>query len=226
MKTFNIAQYIDHTLLKPEANELQIKKLCQEAIDYGFFSVCINPCFVPLASFLLKKTSVKICSVIGFPLGANTLEVKKFEAIDAIKNGADELDMVINVGALKNREYDLIEKEISEIVKLSHTESVLVKVIFEICLLNDEEIAIACKLCAKAGADFVKTSTGFSNGGATLHCVELMKNNINQNMQVKASGGIKDLSSALEYIKLGATRLGTSSGIAIVNGNQDKSDNY
>lgn len=212
----NINRLIDHTLLKPEATSEQIHKLCQEALEHHFFSVCINPFYVALASRLLKDSDVSVCTVIGFPLGANATEVKVFETKKAIADGAHEIDMVINIGALKNKQWELVQKDIEAVVLAADKR--IVKVIFETCLLNKEEKIKACQLASLAGAHFVKTSTGFSTGGATLEDVQLMKENILPQMQVKASGGVRDLKAALLFMKAGATRLGTSSGIAIVQG--------
>lgn len=212
----NINRLIDHTLLKPEATNEQIKKLCQEALTHHFFSVCINPYNVPYASNMLKGSDVSVCTVIGFPLGANSTETKVFETKKAIVDGAHEIDMVINIGALKNKEWDVVKKDIESVVLAAGKK--IVKVIFETCLLTNEEKIKACELASSAGAQFVKTSTGFSTSGATLEDVELMKKNILPHMEVKASGGVRDLAAAKEFIKAGATRLGTSSGIAIVSG--------
>ena len=212
----SISRLIDHTLLKPEATRDQIEKLCEEARANHFFSVCLNPCNVSLASSLLKGSDVAVCTVIGFPLGANTTETKVFETKKAIADGATEIDMVINIGALKNKEYDFVENDIKEIVKAAG--ALTVKVIFETCLLTDQEKIKACELSSKAGARFVKTSTGFSTGGATIADVALMKKNIPSHMEVKASGGVRNLAAANDFIAAGATRLGTSSGVAILNG--------
>lgn len=212
-----INQYIDHTLLKPDATRAQIKKIIEEAKEYKFFSVCINPFWVPLAHEELKDTSVKVCTVIGFPLGANTSAVKEYETTDAIKNGANEVDMVINIGALKGGEYEIVKEDIQKVVAASE-EKALVKVIIESSLLSDEEIVKACELAKEAGADFVKTSTGFANGGASVHAVELMRKTVGSEMGVKASGGIHTYEDAKALIDAGATRIGASAGIAIVEG--------
>jgi deoxyribose-phosphate aldolase len=211
-----INRYIDHTLLKPEATRDQVKKLCEEAVTYDFFSVCLNPFYVPYAAQLLKGTNVQVCTVIGFPLGANETETKVFETKKAIADGATEIDMVLNIGALKNREFDIVEEDIKAVVSAAGKKTV--KVIFETCLLSDEEKIKACELSARAGARFVKTSTGFSTGGATIADVKLMKANIPANMEVKASGGVRNLAAAKDFIESGATRLGTSSGVGIMNG--------
>lgn len=211
-----INRLIDHTLLKADATREQIKTLCKEALEYHFFSVCINPFYVSFAKEILKESDVSVCTVIGFPLGANATETKVYETKKAISDGADEIDMVINIGAIKNKEWELVEKDIHEVVLAASPK--IVKVIFETCLLSDDEKIKACKIASSAGAHFVKTSTGFSTSGATIADVELMKKNILSNMEVKASGGVRDLDAALLFTKAGATRLGTSSGIAIVTG--------
>ena len=206
---------IDHTLLKPDATSDEIIKLCNEAVEYGFYSVCINPGYVKLAKDKLKGTDVKIATVIGFPLGSTTLEVKAFEARESIKNGADELDMVINIGTLKGKEYDLVEKEIAAVVNEANGKA-LVKVIIETCLLNKEEKIKACEIAKKANADFVKTSTGFSTGGATVEDVQLMRKVVGKSMGVKASGGIRDYDTAIKMINAGANRIGASASVKIV----------
>ena len=210
-----INQYIDHTLLKPTTLITDIEKLCTEAIEHNFYAVCINSCYVNLAKKILKNSSVKIASVIGFPLGANTTNSKTFEANDCINVGATEIDMVVNVGLLKSGSYKLVEDEISEIKKTigSHT----LKVIFENCYLTNDEKITACKIALNAGADFIKTSTGFGTGGATVDDVKLMKKTIGNQIKIKASGGIKDFETAKEYLNLGVSRIGTSSGVTIIN---------
>ena len=210
-----LAGIIDHTLLKADATVEQVKKLCIEAKDNGFASVCINPCYVPLASQLLFGTGVKVCTVIGFPLGATTTKTKVFETKEAIENGASEVDMVINVGAVKSGDYDLVKNDIESVV-IAAKGKALVKVIIETCLLTDEEKVKVCTLAKMAGADFVKTSTGFSTGGATVDDIKLMRQIVGADMGVKASGGIKDYDTAAAMVMAGANRLGTSSGIAIV----------
>ena len=209
---------IDHTLLKPNSSKDEIEQLCNEAIKYQFAAVCVNPYYVSYCKKLLKNTDVKIATVVGFPLGASTKNTKVFETIDAINKGADEIDMVINIAALKDGAYQVVSDEIKDIVKAAH-KKVLVKVIIETCLLNDDEKKKACELALEAGADFVKTSTGFSTGGATVEDVKLMKSVVGDKMQVKASGGIRDLEAAKMMIEAGATRLGTSSGVKIVESN-------
>ena len=212
----NIASMIDHTILKPEATKEEVKILCNEAIEYKFAAVCVNPCHVSFCKAMLKGTDVKVATVIGFPLGANTTEVKVFETRDAIKNGADEIDMVINIGALKDKDYKIVKREIEEVVKAANGK-VKVKVIIEISLLNREEKIKASELAMEAKADFVKTSTGFSTGGATLEDVALMKSVVGDNLEIKSSGGVRSLETAKAMIEMGATRLGTSSGVKIIN---------
>lgn len=211
----NLAKYVDHTLLKPDATREQIKTLCEEAAEYDFASVCVNPFWVSYAAEILADAKAKVCTVIGFPLGANTTETKVFETTNAIENGAEEIDMVINIGALKNKEYDIVENDIAAVVKASHPKAI-VKVIIETCLLTDEEIVKACELSVAANADFVKTSTGFSTGGATPEDVKLMKDTVKDNAFVKASGGVRSKEDAFMMIEMGADRLGTSSGILLV----------
>lgn len=206
--------YIDHTLLKPEATKVEIEKLCREAIEFQFASVCINPVWVSYAYPFLKGTPVKLCSVVGFPLGANTQENKAGEARQLVKSGVQEVDMVMNIGALKDRDYQAVLKDIEGVVQVS--DSALVKVILETCLLTDEEKQVASRLCVEAGAGYVKTSTGFSKAGATVQDVALMRNVVGLKIGVKASGGIRDLSTALAMIDAGASRIGTSSGVAIL----------
>jgi deoxyribose-phosphate aldolase len=213
----NIAKMIDHTLLKPETTKEQIVKLCEEAKQYNFASVCVNPTWVATAAELLKGSDVKVCTVIGFPLGANTPEVKAFETKNAIENGATEVDMVINIGALKSGDDELVEKDIRAVVEAAKGKA-LVKVIIETCLLTEEEKVRACELAVKAGADFVKTSTGFSTGGATVEDIALMRKTVGPEIGVKASGGVRDAQTAQAMIEAGATRIGTSSGVAIVQG--------
>ena len=210
------SKYIDHTLLKPEAVESEIVSLCSEARQYDFCSVCINPKFVPLAKKWLEGTDVKVCTVIGFPLGANSTETKVFETKDAISNGADEIDMVLSIGDLKAHRKDLLVEEISK-VKEACKDRIL-KVIIETCLLTDEEKVIACQASIEAKADFVKTSTGFSKGGATVHDVKLMKDTVKDQALVKASGGVKTAQDFLAMIEAGASRIGASSGIKIMEG--------
>lgn len=220
MKLIN--SYIDHTLLKATATKEDIIQLCHEAKKHHFFSVCINSAFVSLAKQQLKNSPVKICTVIGFPLGAMSTQAKASEAKFALQDGADEIDMVINVGLLKSKDFDGVWKDI-EAVKNSMPNNTL-KVILETCYLEDIEIIKASELAIQSGADFIKTSTGFGTGGATIHDVKLMKSVTKNGVKIKASGGIKDIKTALEYIHLGVERLGTSSGIAIVSGKSSNSN--
>ncbi len=217
-------KYIDHTNLKANASIKDIEKLCDEAREYDFMSVCINPGFVRYAKALLAGSDVLVCTVIGFPLGANTIDTKVFEAENAIENGADELDMVINISKLKDGDYDYIQREIEAIVEVA--EDRVVKVIIETCYLTEEEKIAACKIATKAGASFVKTSTGFGSGGATLEDVILMKNNVSPEVEVKASGGVRTLEDLENYIKAGATRIGTSSGVQLLKGVNDGNTSY
>lgn len=207
-------KYIDHTILKATASSSDIKKLCAEAIEHEFYSVCVNGCYVADAKHLLQGTDVKVAAVVGFPLGAMTTAAKVFEAKEAVENGASEIDMVINVAKLKDGEFEYVENEIRQI-KEAIGDNVL-KVIIEICYLTDEEKVKACELSLVAKADFVKTSTGFGTGGATYEDVKLMKSVVGDNAKVKASGGVRDKETAQKYVNLGAERLGTSSGIEIV----------
>ncbi len=211
-----LSRYIDHTLLKPEAQTAQIEKLCAEAKEHNFFSVCVNTSYVKTCAELLKGSSVKVCCVVGFPLGAMDTASKAFETKTAIANGAQEIDMVIQIGALKDRRLDYVRDDIKAVVQAAagHT----VKVIIETSLLNQEDKTLACKAALEAGAHFVKTSTGFGGGGATVDDVKLMKSVVGSSMEVKASGGIKDAQQAKAMIDAGATRLGTSSGITIIQG--------
>ncbi|MCM0624293.1 deoxyribose-phosphate aldolase [Lysinibacillus sp. OL1_EC] len=213
----NFARMIDHTLLKAEATKEQIEKLCAEAKQFNFASVCVNPTWVKRSSELLQGTDVLVCTVIGFPLGANTPAVKAFEAKDAIANGAKEVDMVINIGALKDKNYELVQADIAAVVEAAK-DSALVKVIIESCLLTDEEKVKACELALAAGADYVKTSTGFSTGGATAEDIALMRKTVGPELGVKASGGVRSLEDMKKMVEAGATRIGASSGVAIMNG--------
>lgn len=211
----NLSKYIDHTILKPNASEEDVKRICDEAKKYNFASVCINPSYVKYVAESLKETDVMTCTVIGFPLGATPKEVKAFETADAIKNGADEVDMVINIGYLKSKKYKEVEEDIQAVVNAAEGKA-HVKVIIETCLLTDDEKVKACELSVKAGVDFVKTSTGFSTGGATLEDVKLMKETVGDKAKVKASGGVRDYETAVAMIEAGADRIGTSSGVAFV----------
>lgn len=222
MEKRDIAKIIDHTILKPEASVEAVEKICKEALEHKFASVCINPCHVALCSKLLKDSSVKVCTVIGFPLGATTKEVKVFETKNAIDNGAEEVDMVINIGALKDKNYDYVKEDIKAVVEAARGKA-LSKVIIETCLLTDDEKIIACKLSKEAGADFVKTSTGFSTGGATKDDVKLMRDTVGLDMGVKASGGVRSTEDALNVIEAGASRIGASASISICEGTKSNS---
>lgn len=215
-------KYFDHTVLKADATEAHVKKLCQEAKEYNLYAVCVNSCYVPLAAELLAGTGVKIAAVVGFPLGAACTRAKAFEAVCAADSGADEIDMVLQVGALKEGRYDYVRQDIQEVVSSSKEHGAIVKVILETCLLTDEEIVKACELSMEAGAAFVKTSTGFSSGGATAEHVALMKKTVGDKMQVKASGGIRDLSKTMEMIEAGADRIGASASVEILKEYQSK----
>lgn len=212
----NLAKYIDHTLLKADATKAEIDKIIDEAKKYNFASVCLNPHWVPYAAEKLNNTEVKVCTVIGFPLGATTTDTKVFEAKNAVENGATEIDLVINLGELKNGNFSKVKEEIEAIV-LAAGENILTKVIIETALLTDEEKVKACQLAKEAGAHFVKTSTGFSTGGATVQDIVLMRKTVGEEMGVKASGGIRDRETALKMIQAGATRIGASAGVAIIN---------
>ncbi|MGL4991450.1 MAG: deoxyribose-phosphate aldolase [Sarcina sp.] len=212
-----LASMIDHTILKAEATKGQIEQLCKEALEYKFASVCINPSNIELAAKMLKDSEVKVCTVIGFPLGANTTEVKAFETKDAIAKGAQEVDMVINIGKLKDKDYEYVKNDIKAVVEAAKGKA-LTKVIIETCLLTDEEKVKACQLSKEVGADFVKTSTGFSTGGATPQDIKLMRDTVGPNLGVKASGGVRSFDDAKAVIDNGATRIGASSSIVICEG--------
>lgn len=214
MKPLN--KYFDHTLLKAEAKPVDIEKLCAEAKEYDFYSVCVNSCYVEEAAKLLKGTDVKIAAVVGFPLGACTTETKAFETEEACRGGASEVDMVLNVGMLKAGRDSYVEEDIRAVVRAAGKYNAIVKVILETCLLTDEEVVKACNLSKAAGAHFVKTSTGFSSGGATVHHVSLMKKTVGEALQVKASGGIRDYETARAMIDAGADRIGASATVAIM----------
>jgi deoxyribose-phosphate aldolase len=211
-----VARWIDHTILKPEATAQQVKKICEEALEYSFASVCINPSFVPLAAGLLSGSDVETCTVVGFPLGATMPTVKMAETLTVIAMGATEIDMVINIGALKAEAYGQVLNDIETIVQTAHHQRAIVKVIIETALLTQQEKIIACLLCKEAQADYVKTSTGFSTAGATVEDVELMRRVVGAKMGVKAAGGIRNLSDAQAMIAAGASRLGASAGVAIM----------
>ena len=214
----SLASMIDHTMLKPDATPDQIAQLCFEARKYNFASVCVNPTWVELCAQLLRGSPVKVCTVIGFPLGASAAEVKAFETENALDNGATEIDMVINIGALKARDLELVARDIRGVVMASHARGVIVKVIIEAVLLTDEEKTLACLLAKEAGADFVKTSTGFAGGGATVHDVALMRRVVGPEMGIKAAGGVRTYEDAENMIKAGATRIGASAGVKILQG--------
>src|SRR6056297_780644 len=209
-----LSKYIDHTILKPEATKEDIKKICEEAKEYEFKAVCINPVYVKYASQILKDTNVLIATVVGFPLGNNKTKVKELETSIAIEEGADEIDMVINIPAMKNKEYDLVKNDIEAVVKASKEK--VVKVIIETCLLTKEEIIKASEIIVEAGADFVKTSTGFSTGGAAEEDIKLIKSVVEEKAKIKASGGIRSKEKAIKMIEAGADRIGASSSINIV----------
>jgi deoxyribose-phosphate aldolase len=224
VKRVELNKYIDHTLLKPDATQEMIDKLCEEAKQYRFASVCVNPIWVSRAAKALVGSDVKVCTVIGFPLGANTPAVKAAETRDAISNGAQEVDMVINIGAIKSGNWDLVKEDIRAVVEAAN--GVLVKVILETGLLTDEEKQTACNICVEAGADYVKTSTGFGPGGATVEDIALMRETVGPDIGVKASGGVRTTEAALAMIKAGASRIGTSSGVAIVTGEKTGGSGY
>ena len=220
----NLNKYIDHTVLKADTPKAKVQQIIDEAIQYDFMSVCINPTWVSFAAEKLAATDVKVCTVIGFPLGANMSAVKAFEASEAIKNGADEVDMVINIGAAKDGDWDLVESDIQAVVDASG--DVLTKVIIETSLLTDEEKVKACQAAVRAGADFVKTSTGFSTAGATVADIALMRQTVGPDLGVKASGGVRSIADAQAMIEAGATRLGTSNGVDIMKGNVADGNGY
>jgi len=209
-----LARMIDHTLLKPTATKKDITKLCQEAKKYHFAAVCVNPTYVPLTAKLLKNTDVKVCTVIGFPLGSTTTEVKAFETETTVKNGAQEVDMVINIGALKSGDYAFVKRDIEAVVKAA--KNAITKVIIETCYLTDQEKEKACTLAKEAGADYVKTSTGFGPQGATVPDVKLMRKAVGKGLGVKAAGGIRTFADAVAMVEAGATRIGTSHSLSII----------
>lgn len=216
MRAEDIAKLIDHTLLKPEATAGQIRALCEEAAHFGFASVCINPCYVPLAADLVRGSTVKVCTVVGFPLGATLAPVKVFETEQALKNGAEEIDMVINVGALKSSDNEAVEADICGVVDASHRGDAICKVILEMALLTGEEKIRACRAAMNCDADYVKTSTGFGPGGATVEDVALMRSIVGPEMGIKAAGGIRTLAALEAMLAAGATRIGSSSGVKII----------
>ncbi|MFJ4208743.1 deoxyribose-phosphate aldolase [Paenarthrobacter sp. NPDC089675] len=219
-----IASYIDHTLLKPEASEADVLKVCAEAAEYKFKSVCVNPIWVKTVKNALKGSGVLTCAVVGFPLGATPSDVKSFEARGAVLDGADEIDMVINIAAARANDRGALVEDITAVAETVHAGEAVLKVIIETALLTDEQKVIACEAAVEAGADFVKTSTGFNGGGATVEDVALMRKAVGPDLGVKASGGVRSLADAQAMIAAGATRIGASSGIAIVKGEQGSSD--
>lgn len=226
LQDINLARMIDHTLLKPDATADEVKQLCREAKEYSFASVCINPSFVPLCNDLLNGSKVKVCTVIGFPLGATTTEVKRFEAEQALQNGAQEIDMVLNIGRLKQGDFEYVFNDINQVVLAARKHNAICKVILETALLTDEEKVRACIICKHAKADFVKTSTGFSKGGATAGDVALMRYVVGSSIGVKASGGIRTLEDAETMIQSGADRIGASASVKIVTGDKSGKDGY
>ena len=218
----SIARMIDHTILKPDATPDEIAQLCYEARKYEFASVCVNPTHVKMCAELLRGSGVKVCTVIGFPLGASSPEVKAYETETALRDGATEIDMVINIGALKAKDYDLVAKDINGVVRMAHSAGALVKVIIETALLSDEEKKIASLLTKEAGADYVKTSTGFASGGATAEDIAMIREVVGPELGIKASGGVKDFADAEKMVFAGATRIGASAGVKIVQGEREK----
>jgi len=216
LETKPLNEYIDHTLLKPEATSIEIIRLCQEAKEYGFYSVCVNSSYVPLAVDQLKGSGVKVAAVVGFPLGAMSTQAKAYEADWVCEKGALEVDMVLNIGALIEGKIQQVKDDISVVCQFVHEYDAIVKVILETCLLSEEQIVLACQLSEEAGADFVKTSTGFSKGGASPEVVALMKKTVGNNLMIKASGGIRDYKTAMLMINAGADRLGASASVAIM----------
>ncbi|TGD81322.1 deoxyribose-phosphate aldolase [Hymenobacter wooponensis] len=215
----NLASYIDHTLLKPDAQPEQIEQLCQEAAEYQFASVCVPPCYVRLAVENLRGTGVPVCTVVGFPLGYGLTKVKFFEGHQALSEGATELDMVINIGALKAGRVEEVEEEVGELAELCHLRGAILKVIIETALLTEDEIVLACEICAEAGADFVKTSTGFASRGATVADIELMRQSLPTHIRIKASGGIRTREAALALVAAGADRIGSSNSLVLLEDN-------
>ena len=218
----NYNKMIDHTVLKADTTKETVKRIFDEAIEDGFASVCINPCHVSYAADYLKDSDVKVCTVIGFPLGATTTATKAFEAKEAIANGADEIDMVMNIGALKDQNTDYVFHDIKAVVEAAQGK--IVKVILETCLLTEDEIVKACQICQEAGADFVKTSTGFSTRGATIEDVKIMKATVGDSMKVKAAGGVRTYDDMVKIVEAGADRIVTSAGCSLVEGKTSKSD--
>ncbi len=214
-----LSKYIDHTGLKQDLSKEQVIKLCNEAKEHEFAAVVVNSYYVGLVAQQLKGTKVKVASVVGFPLGACTTATKVFETEDAIRDGADEIDMVINIGALKDKDYDVVRNDIQSVITAARGKAI-VKVIIESCLLSEDEIVKVCEICVDAGADYVKTSTGFSTGGATIEAISLMKRTIKDKANIKASGGIRTYEDAISFINAGADRIGTSNGVVIIEGNR------
>lgn len=222
----SVAKYIDHTILKPEATSEEIERVCSEAMEYGFASVCVNPSFIHVCFDVLKFSKTKICTVVGFPLGSTTTNMKRLETEEAIDSGAGEIDMVMNIGRLKENDFDYVYDDIFQVANTTLQLNKLSKVIIETCLLTDEEKVRACLIAKAAGANFVKTSTGFSKGGATMDDVALMRHVVGNNMGVKASGGIRTFEDAEKMIKAGANRIGASASVAIVSGKVKVKDSY
>ena len=214
----NLSKYIDHTLLKPTATEMDFRKLCEEIYQNSFYSACVPPYYVAFVKELLQYSDAKVCTVIGFPLGYQMTKVKITEAEKALTDGASELDMVININAFKSMAYETVKQEIKTLADVAHSQHALLKVIIETAYLDNFDIRIACEICEEAGADFVKTSTGFANKGADLEQVKLMREVLPSNIQIKASGGIRTYEQAIAFIEVGATRIGTSAGVAIISG--------
>jgi deoxyribose-phosphate aldolase len=220
-----VNRYIDHTILKADATLEEITKVCDEAKEHEFFSVCVNPYYIPVVKKQLSGTIVKVCAVVGFPLGASASDVKAYETLKAIEAGADEIDMVINVAALKNGDFDLVKSDIAAVKSVTRDKALL-KVIIEACLLTDDQKIKACELSKEVGAEFVKTSTGFSTGGATVHDIALMRSVVGPDMGVKASGGVRDYQTAIAMIEAGATRIGASSSVSIAERTQVQTNGY
>lgn len=224
MTDSNIAALIDHTLLKPDATAADIRRVCTEALKFGFATVCVNPCWVKLAAAELDGSPVKVCTVVGFPLGANSTETKSFETILALQQGAREIDMVINIGALRGGERELVRSDIQSVSAATHANGAILKVIIETALLDDAQKVLACRIAQDAGADFVKTSTGFSKGGATAEDVALMRRTVGKALGVKASGGIRTLADLKAMVAAGANRIGASASVRIIRETAEETD--
>lgn len=222
----SIAKYIDHTILKPEATSEEVERICSEAMEYGFATVCVNPSFIPVCFDVMKFSKTKICTVVGFPLGSTTTNMKRLETEEAVDAGAEEIDMVMNIGRLKENDFEYVYDDIFQVANTTLQLNKLCKVIIETCILTDEEKVRACLLAKAAGANFVKTSTGFSKGGASVEDIFLMRNVVGNNMGVKASGGIRTFEDAEKMIKAGANRIGASASVAIVSGKLKVKDGY